>query len=54
MYSGEVPMPLVLIEILQISSRTRAVQCSQLTLHLDSASRPARAAAYLSWLNVLA
>ena len=32
----------------------RAVQCSQLTLHLDSASSPARAAAYLSWLNVLA
>ena len=34
--------------------RSRAVQCSQLTLHLDSASSPARAAAYLSWLNVLA
>jgi hypothetical protein len=31
----------------------RAVQRSQLTLHLDSASSPARAAAYLSWLNVL-
>jgi signal transduction histidine kinase len=35
-------------------NHVRAVQCSQLTLHLDSASSPARAAAYLSWLNVLA
>lgn len=30
----------------------RAVQRSQLTLHLNSSSSPARAAAYLSWLNV--
>src|SRR5665213_2002404 len=31
----------------------RAVQRSQLTLHLDRASGPERAAAYLSWLNDL-
>jgi len=31
---------------------SRAVQRSQLTIHLDSTSSPARAAAYLSWLNV--
>ena len=38
----------------QLSIPLRAVQRSQLTLHLDRASSPARAAAYLSWLNVLA
>ena len=35
-----------------ITDITRAVQRSQLMLHLNSSSSPARAAAYLSWLNV--
>jgi hypothetical protein len=38
--------------IQDIALAPRAVQRSQLTLHLNSSSSPARAAAYLSWLNV--
>ena len=39
-------------ELAQLSSVIRVVQRSQLTLHLNSSSSPASAAAYLSWLKV--
>jgi uncharacterized 2Fe-2S/4Fe-4S cluster protein (DUF4445 family) len=48
-----VPPRSLATRVSQAAAHARAVQRSQLTLHLDSASSPARAAAYLSWLNVL-